>query len=407
LWCCCCGGSSSTVVHALAATTTFLVTGANGFIGRAVVHALLQEQQEKPVALQPTEILCLVRKHRVADEAAYWQQHQQQQQQEETQVPPTDRSRIRVLPYDMIDGGTSLRAALDEWHRSCDNGSSQQQPPSLCVYHVASVFGPTENPRATAHQNVQGTRDLFVALDQQWRTVPNSQVDEQRPACRVVLTSSMAAVRGTGQDPGNGEYYTAEDWNSVSTLADDNWGACYQWSKMESERQAWQLSQELDIPLTVLCPSFVFGPPYGDGGGASYAIQLVRQWMSGASAVQSRLLVDIRDVAAAHVQAGRTPDSRGQRYLVSTEARVPSRELADWIRQAVPLAHATRERIHADTTYQGGAIPIGQREVKASERLYAALGVRLRPVQETIQDMTRELLRQEEDTSRAETSETP
>ena len=136
----------------------------------------------------------------------------------------------------------------------------------------------------------------------------------------------------------------------------------------------------------------------------SYSIQLVRQWTRGESPVQSRLLVDVRDAAAAHVamarhfstlQSSSSPSSSRLRYIVSTDARVPSADLADWMRAVVqeraPPDQALEwaSNIYADEAFTGGAIPIGAKEVEAAQRLKSDLGITLRPIQETIQDMTR------------------
>jgi nucleoside-diphosphate-sugar epimerase len=333
-----------------------VVTGANGYVGRAVVHSLLEQAGCQ-------DIVCLVRAQRVSGEQEYWKAHQS---------PKTPS--IRVLPYDMLDAGKSLREAL----KLTSDGPR-------CVYHVASVFGPTEDHKQTALDNVQGTEDLVRTL---------AEIDN----CKLVLTSSMAAVRGSGQEPSNGKYYTEADWNTQSELG-ANWGASYQWSKAESERRAWALCKEHNIPMVCLCPAFVFGPPvsYGadaPGGSVSYSLTLVNQWIHSESQVQSRLFVDLRDVAQAHVEAGTRADANGKRFIVSTEARVPSQEIASWLKEVcTKSSSADPDKIHFDADYQGGFIPIGQREVEAAERLHNELGVALRPVKETMMDMTEVLLR--------------
>ena len=357
-----------TVAFALVAATTTptsIVTGANGYVGRAIVHELLLQS---PMEKERSNVLCLVRPHRVTEETEYWKQV----------LPSEHVDCLKVLPYDMLDGGETLRAALDECN---DNG--------FCVYHVASVFGPTEDHEETALQNVKGTCDVLETVHR-WRKESN----HSDIPCKVLVTSSMAAVRGTGQEPRNGKYYTAQDWNTASVLG-ANWGASYQWSKKESEQKATQLAKEYDIPLVTLCPSFVFGPPYGES--SSFSIQLVRQWAKGESPVQSRLLVDIRDVATAHVLAGKSSKLLSGRLIVSTDARVSSRTLADWIREVT--APQYRGAIHSDDTFAGGAIPIGQQEVDAEGPLREALGIKLRTIQETVQDMTVRLLRNEIETA--------
>jgi nucleoside-diphosphate-sugar epimerase len=104
----------------------------------------------------------------------------------------------------------------------------------------------------------------------------------------------------------------------------------------------------------------------------------------GESPVQSRLCVDIRDVAIAHVAAGNVHEAIGERFVVSKEARVPSEAMAK------ELAKVCRETklgdpnaISFDNNFKGGAIPIGTQEVEATKRLKEILGVTLRPVEET------------------------
>lgn len=340
----------SAAARALAAPGISLVTGANGYVGREVVHALLEKQEGSVGAL--------VRPHKMEAEARYWE--------------GTARN-VQVLRYDMTDGGESLSEAID-----AARASSPDIP--ICVYHVASVFGPTEDPVATARENVDGT--LAVV-----------QVLAQKGNCRLVLTSSMAAVRGTGQEPLNGNHYTYEDWNTLSQLSPDNWGSCYQWSKAESERQATDLAAELGVPMASICPSFVFGPPTRSSvleDSQSFAVALVRQWLEGGSEVQSRLCVDVRDVAAAHVKAG-TAEGR---FLVTAEARISSERTAGLLRTVLEdefpnlLGDSSEggldpNAISFDAVFQGGAIPIGAKEADCEDRLLECLGVSLRPVEDT------------------------
>jgi nucleoside-diphosphate-sugar epimerase len=327
-----------------------IVTGANGYVGREVVRTLLQDPGKSS-----SDIFCLVRAGRVASDTEYWQSCSTADHQDGT---------IHVLPYDMNDGGKTLEQAL----QAAQNTKTPCN--KLSVYHIASVFGPTEDPIQTARDNVQGTEDLIQTL-------------AKTGNCRLVLTSSMAAVRGTGQDPSNGKYYTHEDWNTISKLNADNWGSCYQWSKAESERRAWELSESLGVPMTSICPSFVFGPP-SDTTSNSFSITLVDQWVRGKSPVQSRLCVDIRDCAQAHVAAGTREEAIGKRFLVTAEARVSSQDTAEVLKKVCQDTQlGDSNSIHFDSEFQGGAIPIGQKEVDAADRLEQYLGVSLRSVEET------------------------
>jgi nucleoside-diphosphate-sugar epimerase len=347
---------------AVPTTTSSVITGASGYVGRAVAHALVEtNEKEHSESINNNRVLCLVRASRVEQEQKYWR----------------NKLCVTVLPYDMLDGGSTLRAALEFGNQTSDC--------SICVYHIASWFSPTEEHVQAAKNNVKGTQDLVRALAEFKNT-------------KLVITSSMAAVRATGQEPQNGQYYTESDWNTVSKLG-DNWGASYQWSKQESERQAWELTKELKIPMVSLCPSFVFGPPACDENTAattsnSFSTELVATWILGSSQVQSRLFVDLRDVAQAHVAAGILPDAVGQRFLLTTERRLASAKVASLLREKCKEHHyVPPQPITHDAEFSGGAIPIGQKEVEAEERLLKSLGVSLRPAEETIDDMGKFFIR--------------
>ena len=358
-----------------------IITGANGFVGREVVNVLLNDNGEDAADDKCNdEILCLVRPNRVESETKYWERFQSSQASSEVTV--------KVLPYDMLDGGKTITDAL---HAALQDGTSDDEKndnngdnPDICVYHIASVFGPSEDHIKTANDNVQGTKDLVQALGK----FPKSD------CCRLVLTSSMAAVRGSGQIPKNGEYYTHHDWNTLSKLEDNNWGASYQWSKAESERVAWEIAKEMNIPMTAICPSFIFGPPTANVSlSNSFSITLFGQWVRGESTVQSRLFVDVRDVAKAHVAAGNKPEAIGQRFIVSTEARMPSQEMAEVLKEVCKeTGLSDPEEVSFDSDFKGGAIPIGSREVEATSRLNDLLSITLTSVHETIRDMGRSLL---------------
>ena len=353
--------SLSTLTFALASSIprrASIVTGANGYVGREIVHALLNDDYSD----DEQEIICLVRPARIDSEEKYWKRKS---------------DCVKVLPYDMLDGGTTVRQALELACRH--NNEGKDEDTNVCLYHVASVFGPTEDHTQTAKENVRGTEDLVKSLS-------------NFKNCRLVLTSSTAAVRGSGQDPENGEYYTHEDWNTSSELG-ANWGSSYQWSKAESERRAWELAKEHDISMCSICPSFVFGPPSGGMMTQSFSITLVGQWIRGESPVQSRLFVDVRDVARAHVAAGTKSDVVGQRFIVSTEERLPSKDMAEALKQVCKNSGlGDPDKITFDAQFSGGAIPIGSREVASTERLKESLGITLRPAHETIYDMGQSLL---------------
>mmetsp|Transcript_36837 Transcript_36837/g.82865 ORF Transcript_36837/g.82865 Transcript_36837/m.82865 type:complete len:223 (-) Transcript_36837:979-1647(-) len=182
-----------------------LVTGANGFVGRHVVYSLLKRHHDGNDEARKRPIVCLVRAEKVRAEKKYWRAQAENMRK--------DPAIIRVLPYDMLDGGTTLSDALE--CAIADESANKR----VCVYHVASSFGPTPDPVRTARNNVKSAEDAVSCL---------AKCSELHPASRfrLVLTSSMAAVRATSQSPLNGKYYTHNDWNTKSKLNETNWGSC-------------------------------------------------------------------------------------------------------------------------------------------------------------------------------------
>jgi nucleoside-diphosphate-sugar epimerase len=176
------------------------------------------------------------------------------------------------------------------------------------------------------------------------------------------------------------------------------------------------------LEFVALCPSFVFGPPppmpstsvlnLNKDSSTSYSVELVKQWLYGKSEVQSRLCVDVRDVALAHVHAGTmnlSPELAEDgirhcyRYVLSREERLSSALVAEALRNAIrkvdaslKVANVDLSKIKCDVKFDGGAIKIGEREVEAKERLESDLGVVCRSVEETMEDMANAILLNDE-----------
>jgi len=347
-----------------AASKKIVVTGASGYLGREIVNDLIREEGDGESTSVP-EVICLVRESRVEEEKSYW---------------GSKSSTIKVMPYDMLDGGESIQNALS----SVFDGDGKEDI-ECCILHVASVFSLCDDHETMAHNNVKGAKDLMNA-------VANLSAN-QKDQVRVILTSSMAGVRAGGQTPLNGEYYTHEDWNGESQLG-ASWGASYQWSKAKSEKVAWDIAKESGIQFTSLNPSFIFGPPSNRETSASFSIETVSKWIKGEGPVQSRLCVDVRDVARAHVLASQTDKTVNERIIISREARISSEIIAEELKKlAIELGIGEPDKIHPDTAFDGGLIKIGDREVACDERMADLLdGFKCRPVEETMRDMAKVLL---------------
>jgi nucleoside-diphosphate-sugar epimerase len=145
-------------------------------------------------------------------------------------------------------------------------------------------------------------------------------------------------------------------------------------------------------PLTLifaLVPrSLIFGPLRCSAQLGSQSVKLVAAWVRGERPVESRLSVDVRDVATAHLAAGIKLERGGEggRYLLTSERRTPSAELRDILVAAGGSANMT-----ADVTFRGGLVELGEKEVHAQDELKEGLGVVLRGTEETMRDMVASL----------------
>lgn len=245
------------------------------------------------------------------------------------------------------------------------------------VIHTASVFRRCDNmEEELVKPNILLAEQMICAC--------------AASGARLVLTSSMAAVRGAKQPPAFGDCYCADDWNTVSRRDGPGFEP-YQYSKAESERRAWHIGRQVGAEIVALCPSMIFGPPR-DPACKALSVAMVRRWVDGEAPVESRLVCDVRDAAQAHLAAATLPAAAGRRYVVSCEARVPAADLAAAIRLRLRAGgdaegEARAARVHTDESWGGGAVAVGAREVAAEEALWRDLGVRCRPTEETLADM--------------------
>jgi nucleoside-diphosphate-sugar epimerase len=139
---------------------------------------------------------------------------------------------------------------------------------------------------------------------------------------RVVLTSSVVAIYGDNADIAStpGGIFTENDWNVTSSAEHQP----YAYSKTIAEKEAWRIAGEQDQwDLLTINPGWVLGPSlskrkdstsvsimiqFGDG---TYKTGVPELWNG---------MVDVRDVASAHIKAGYTPEASGRHIIVSGEA---------------------------------------------------------------------------------------
>ena len=139
---------------------------------------------------------------------------------------------------------------------------------------------------------------------------------------RVVLTSSIAAIFGDNVDIKRNEngIFTEKDWNVTSNLEHQP----YAYSKTVAEKEAWEIVKKQDRwDLVVINPGWVLGPSISkrnDSMSISFMTQLGDGTFKAGVPEMLTAIVDVRNVAEAHIRAGLTPTASG-RHIVAKDIK--------------------------------------------------------------------------------------
>jgi nucleoside-diphosphate-sugar epimerase len=315
---------------------SILVTGGSGYLGTQLIAALLRDGAGQPVRAQ-------VRSAAREDDL-----------RAAVRRGGADDAGLEVAVADLMadDGWKSAMAGVDD------------------VYHVASPI-PAAQPKDPDELIVPAREGAVRVL----------RAAHDAGARRVVLTSSFAAI---GYTPKPGAEFTEDDW----TDPDMPGLPPYPRSKTIAERAAWDFirSQGGGTELTVVNPTFILGPPLTTDTGSS--MYLIKSMFGGTMNVAPRHrfgIVDVRDVADAHIRAMAAPAAAGKRFIVvSDHPPMSYLELADLLRQRFgPLA----DKVPTEEA-PGDEVP---RLVIHNDRAKNELGWRPRPVETTIADTVENL----------------
>lgn len=266
------------------------------------------------------------------------------------------------------------------------------------VYHTASPFSTSvEDPvKQLIEPAVNGTRNVL------------EQANRTETVKRVVLTSSCAAIYGDNADvhrAPNG-ILTEEVWNTSSTPTHQP----YSFSKVSAEKEAWKIAEkQTRWDLVVINPSFVLGPTLNPHNTTSESFHLVK--LLGDGTLKTGVpqmgigMVDVREVALAHMKAGFMPEAEG-RYILSAhdtsfyglaqalqpqfggEYPVPKRALPKalvWLVGPMINKALTRKAVTLNVN-----VPFKADNTKSREKL----GVQYRSLEETMRDMFQQMIDQ-------------
>lgn len=260
------------MTFSLRSDSPVLVTGANGYVASWLVKLLLDEGNTVHATVRD----------------------------------PSNKSKVGHLE----DLAENSSGTLKLFKADLLDAEAFDEPMAGCgvVFHTASPF--------TARNITDAESQLLKPAKQGTQNVLEA-ANRTDSVTRVVLTSSVAAVYGDAVDlKKSGKVaYDESDWNTTSSATH----VPYSYSKTIAEQAAWEINKAQDRwQLVVINPGLVFGPKLGPSQSESMA--MMREFgdgtlKMGAPSLQFAI-VDVRDVAKAHILAGFKPDVKGRHITV-------------------------------------------------------------------------------------------
>ncbi len=336
----------------ISATAPVLVTGANGYVASWVVKSLVEAGVTVHAAVRD----------------------------------PADHKKIAHLKNIAAAGPGTVKFFSSDLTQQ----GSYAEAMAGCeiVFHTASPFtlAVKDPQKELIDPALLGTRHV---LEQATRT---SSVK------RVVLTSSCVAIYTDAVEcqAAQGGVLTEEVWNTTASLHYQP----YAYSKTVAEQEGWRLEKlQSQWRLVTVNPSMVIGPSLG-AAPTSESFNIIRQLGDGTMKLGvpriSTGMVDVRDLAYAHLAAAYLPDAQG-RHIISghntdllrvaqallpkfgNKYQLPRRALPKWLVWLVgPFSGLERKFVSRNVN-----IPWNADNHKSRE----ALGVTYRPLQSSLEDM--------------------
>ena len=194
----------------------------------------------------------------------------------------------------------------------------------------------------------------------------------------------------TPQEPKPEEHskiYTEADWQKDSTLSKGP----YRMSKRVAEETAWSLSQDSGYDLVVINPSFILGPgafSRADGVSMKFMKDALEGRLVAGTSAGAMGVVDVRDVAVAHIAGALEPGAGDKRFLVTSDASLTKLEMLNLLRNTPEFGgrFAFPQTEDGPATFRARFSPARRTEIlKTSVRLTA----------DTVVDMARWLIQNE------------
>jgi dihydroflavonol-4-reductase len=219
----------------------------------------------------------------------------------------SNTKRLQYL-YDLA-AGTQGKLELFSADLTVEGSFAEAMAGCSTVFHIASPYQiSVEDPqRDLIEPAVGGTRNVL------------EEVNRTPSVTRVVVTSSCAAIYGDNADleetPDG--VFTEEIWNTSSSPTHQP----YSYSKTMAEKEAWKIHDAQDRwRLVVMNPPGIFGPGVRVHTGAE-SFNIMTQLGDGTMAAGAPRMgfgvVDVRDVAEAHLRGAFLPEAEGRFVLAA------------------------------------------------------------------------------------------
>lgn len=335
-----------------------LVTGGSGYIASWVIKYLLEDGHQVNTTV------------RDIDKTSKYEHLKN--------IAANSSGKLEIFEADLLEEGS-----FDNAVKGCDS-----------VIHMASPFfitGVKDSRKQLVNPAVNGTRNV----------IQSSEKEEK--VKKIVITSSVAAIYGDNTEINKTENnkFTEAHWNKIS---DEKYQA-YNYSKTEAEKEAWHLNKSNKRwDLAVINPGFVLGPSLTkrtDSTSIDFILSLLNgKFKQGVPDLYFGI-VDVRDVAKAHVKAATHLNISGRHILVavSMSAKNIAQTLREHFGEKYPIPKRTLPKflIYLFGPFQGFSwrfvrnnigVPIHFDNTKARQKL----GINFKNPKETLKEQAQQLI---------------
>ncbi|KAG2255138.1 hypothetical protein Bca4012_091692 [Brassica carinata] len=191
---------------------------------------------------------------------------------------------------------------------------------------------------------------------------------------RVILTSSMATLHSPNFPLGPNVLLDETTFSDPSVCEEEK-----QWyilSKTLAENAAWTFAKDNNLDLVIMNPGLVIGPVLQPT--INFSVDVVIDFIKGKNTFNRKhhRLVDVRDVALAHIKALETPSAKG-RYIIDAPMIVTTEEIEKILREFFPdlcIAHENED------------IDLNSMTYKVNVEKVKSLGIEFTPTETSLRD---------------------